>query len=147
MEKMITRHFTRIRIFVLSLALLAVIAGGRTYAAEEELPCAEEITKYCKGTKPGGGRILDCLNEHQKELSTSCRNKLEESKKRLLAAQQACTGDMEKFCKDVQPGGGRILKCFREHAQELSPACRQEIEKAKGKVRENQQSGQKKENY
>lgn len=141
MEKMIRWHFIRMQIIVLSLVLFSVSAGGRTYAAEEELPCAEEIAKYCKDVKPGGGRIIDCLNEHQKDLSVSCEKKLEESKKRLMKAQQACTGDMEKFCKDVQPGGGRILKCLREHTQELSPACRQEIEKTKGKVQEKQQSG------
>ena len=141
MEKMIRWHFIRMQIVVLSLVLLSVSGGQRTYAAEEELPCADEIAKYCKEVKPGGGRILNCLNEHQKDLSVSCKKKLEESKKRLMKAQQACTGDMEKFCKDVQPGGGRILKCLREHTQELSPACSQEIEKTKGKVQEKQQSG------
>jgi len=142
MEKIIMWHHLRVRVFVLVLVLLCVSAGGRTYAAEEELPCAEEIAKYCKEVKPGGGRILNCLNEHQKELSVSCKKKLEETKERLMKAQQACAGDMEKFCKDVQPGGGRILKCLRERSQELSSACRQEIEKTKGKVQEKQQSGQ-----
>jgi len=142
MEKMSIWHHLRVQMFVLVLVLLCVSAGGRAYAAEEELPCAEEIAKYCKGVKPGGGRILNCLDDHQKDLSVSCKQKLEESKKRLMEAQQACTGDMEKFCKDVQPGGGRILKCLREHSQELSSACMQEIEKTKGKVQEKQQSGQ-----
>ena len=140
MEKMRMWHFIRMQIIMLSLVLFCVSAGGRAYAAEQELPCAEEIAKYCKEVKPGGGRILDCLDEHQKDLSVSCKKKLQESKERLMKAQQACTGDMEKFCKDVQPGGGRILKCLREHTQELSPACSQEIERTKGKVQEKQQS-------
>ena len=143
MEQPIMWHYIRAQIFILGLVLLCVSAGSKTYAAEEELPCAEEIAKYCKEVKPGGGRILDCLNEHQKDLSVSCKKKLEESKERLMKVQQACTGDVEKFCKDVQPGGGRILKCLREHAQELSPACGQEIEKTRGKVQEKQNSGQK----
>lgn len=138
---MIWWHYIKVQILIFALVLLCVSRGDKTYAAGEELPCADEIAKYCKEVKPGGGRFLNCLNEHQKELSVSCREKLEESKKRLLEAQQACTGDMEKFCKDVQPGGGRILKCLREHTQELSPACSQEIEKTKGKVQEKQQSG------
>ena len=62
--------------------------------------------------------------------------KLEESKKRLMEAQQACTGDMEKFCKDVKPGGGRILKCLREHTQDLSSACRKMTETTAGKMQE-----------
>ena len=142
MKKMITWQCIRVQLCVLSLVLLSVSGGDSPCAAEEELPCAEEIAKYCKEVKPGGGRILNCLDEHQKDLSASCKKKLKESKKRLMKAQQACTGDMEKFCKDVQPGGGRILKCLRERSQELSSVCRQEIEKTKGKVQEKQRSGQ-----
>ena len=26
-----------------------------------------------------------------------------------------CADDVAKFCKDVQPGGGRIMKCMKEH--------------------------------
>jgi hypothetical protein len=142
MEKMITRRCIRVQLFFLAFVLLCVSAGGRTYAAEQELPCAEEIAKFCKDVKPGGGRILNCLNEHEKALSVSCREKLEESKKRLMEAQQACAGDMEKFCKDVQPGGGRILKCLKEHMKELSSACRQITEKTKEAVQEEKRSEQ-----
>ena len=142
MEKMITRSCIRAQLFFLAFLLLCVSAGGRTYAAEQELPCAEEIAKFCKDVRPGGGLILNCLNEHEKELSVSCREKLEESKKKLMEAQQACAGDMKKFCKDVQPGGGRILKCLGEHTKELSSACRQITEKAKEAVQEKKRSGQ-----
>ena len=136
MEKVIVFHCIRVRIFVFAFFLLCAGAVDRVSAADDKLPCAEEIAKHCKEVKPGGGRILSCLDEHQKELSDSCRKKLEESKKKLMEAQQACTGDMEKFCKDVQPGEGRILKCLREHSQELSIACSQEIDKTKGKTQE-----------
>ena len=143
MEKMIMwQCISRVQILILALVLLCVSAGGRAYAAEQELPCAQEIAKYCKEVKAGGGRILNCLNEHQNELSDSCKIKLEESKKRLMEAQQACAGDMEKFCKNVQPGGGRILKCLREHTQELSHACRKITEKTEEKVQEKKGSRQ-----
>src|SRR5512139_3334577 len=135
-------RYINVQILVFALVLLCVSRGEETYAAGEELPCAEEIAKYCKEVKPGGGRILNCLNEHQKELSVSCREKLEESKKRLLEAQRACTGDMEKFCKDVQPGGGRILKCLREHTQELSSACGKIAGKIEEKAQEKKESRQ-----
>jgi len=141
MGKMIRRRQIMVQIIVPALLLLCLSAEDRPYAAEEGLPCAEEIAKYCKGVKPGGGRLLECLNEHQKDLSISCSKKFEESKTRLMEAQRACAGDMEKFCRDVQPGGGRILKCLRGYAQELSPACSQVIDKMKGKVQEKQQSG------
>ncbi len=37
----------------------------------------------------------------------------------------ACKADVEKFCKDVKPGGGAILKCLNEHSSELSTECKE----------------------
>jgi hypothetical protein len=142
MEKMITRSCIRVTLFFLAFVLLCVSAGGSTYAAEQELPCAGEIAKFCKDVKPGGGLILNCLHEHEKKLSVSCGEKLEEWKKRLMEAQQACAGDVKNFCKDVQPGGGRVLKCLREHTKELSSACRQITGMPKEAVQEEKRSGQ-----
>lgn len=136
MERVIGWRSNGMEMIVFAFVLLCAGAAGRVYAAEEETPCAEEIAQYCKEVKPGGGRVLNCLDEHQKELSDTCRRKLEESKKRLMEAQQACTGDMEKFCKDVQPGGGRILRCLSEHTQDLSSACRKITEMTAGKMQE-----------
>lgn len=39
-------------------------------------------------------------------------------------ASGPCKADAEKFCKDVKPGGGRIMACLKEHAAELSAECR-----------------------
>lgn len=51
-----------------------------------------------------------------------------------------CKADAEKFCKDVQPGEGRIVKCLKEHESELSAECKakkEEVkEEIKGKVEE-----------
>jgi|SRR5208283_503866 len=136
MEKKKTWRCIRVQLFFLAFVLLCVSAGGRTYAAEQELPCAEEIAKFCKDVKPGEGRVLNVLNEHEKDLSVSCREKLEESKKTLMEAQHACAGDVEKFCKDVKPGGCRILTCLRGRTKELAFTCRQITEKATEEVQE-----------
>ena len=40
------------------------------------------------------------------------------------AMRQACAADTRKLCAGVQPGGGRILQCFKEHAADLSPGCK-----------------------
>ena len=36
----------------------------------------------------------------------------------------ACAGDVQRFCADVKPGGGRLTVCLRQHAKELSPQCK-----------------------
>jgi hypothetical protein len=48
----------------------------------------------------------------------------------------ACRADIEKFCKDVQPGQGRIAQCIKRHEAELSPACEEHIYAEKEKVKE-----------
>ena len=46
----------------------------------------------------------------------------------LTAAQRAaCTGDYEKFCKGVTPGGGRIIACLAKETDKLTPACKKEL--------------------
>lgn len=44
--------------------------------------CLEDIRRLCKGMKPGGGRILNCLRENQNGLSVGCAKALEEMKAR-----------------------------------------------------------------
>ena len=36
----------------------------------------------------------------------------------------ACKADIEKFCQDVKPGGGAVMKCLKEHQAELSEPCK-----------------------
>ena len=36
-----------------------------------------------------------------------------------------CRPDLQKFCSDVQPGGGRIVACLKQHEADLSPACKE----------------------
>jgi Cysteine rich repeat len=43
----------------------------------------------------------------------------------LAAIQAACAGDAQKLCAGVQPGGGRIIACLKEHKDALSDQCKQ----------------------
>jgi hypothetical protein len=35
-----------------------------------------------------------------------------------------CAETVTKYCKDVTPGGGRIMKCLSDHRDDQSMACR-----------------------
>ncbi len=52
------------------------------------------------------------------------------------AVDRPCKEDAEKLCNGVQPGGGNIARCLKEHSSELSPACKDNITKAKEKAKE-----------
>jgi hypothetical protein len=131
MGKRFIFHQDWIRYAVLFLVVLCAAllsrTGSRAYAEEQKLACSEEIAQYCKGVKPGGGRILICLKEHEKDLTPTCRDKVAGTEKRLEEAKQTCAKDTEKFCKGIQPGEGRIVKCLNEHTEEISPACREKV--------------------
>jgi hypothetical protein len=43
----------------------------------------------------------------------------------LAAIRAACTQDAQKFCAGVQPGGGRIVNCLKQHKDALSDGCKQ----------------------
>src|ERR1019366_3150896 len=41
------------------------------------------------------------------------------------AIRAACADDAQKLCAGVQPGGGRIVACLKEHKDSLSDRCKQ----------------------
>jgi hypothetical protein len=40
-----------------------------------------------------------------------------------------CKADEAKLCAGIQPGGGRIAACMKQHKDDLSPACKQQLAK------------------
>lgn len=65
-----------------TLAVIAIgfsgVAHTQTLTAEERNACQADYDKYCKGTMPGGGRIIACLN----------KNPVGEACKKVLAARK-----------------------------------------------------------
>jgi len=47
-----------------------------------------------------------------------------------------CAGDVEKFCKSVESGGGSVAKCLKEHENELSAACKERTLAIREKMKE-----------
>lgn len=40
--------------------------------------CSEEVDTHCTGIEVGGGRLLECLEENELEVSTRCKKALDE---------------------------------------------------------------------
>jgi hypothetical protein len=55
-----------------------------------------------------------------------------------LGGRKACMADMQKFCADVERGGGRKMACMRQHQDELSDACKTALAKRRAMRRERQ---------
>ncbi|PWR18834.1 cysteine rich repeat-containing protein [Zavarzinia compransoris] len=61
------------------LAAPALAQGGPA-AQKLRAACAKDIETLCPGVQPGGGRILQCLKQHRKEVSADCTAAFEEAR-------------------------------------------------------------------
>ena len=50
------------------------------------------------------------------------------------AAMKYCKADFERLCPGVQPGGGRIIACLKEHKEEMSIGCGKALHAMKAKM-------------
>ena len=69
------------------------------------------------------GGVGKCLKENQSKVSPECKAAMNDNQERM-EKNHPCLRDAQKFCKDVQPGEGRIMSCLKSHQGELSPACK-----------------------
>lgn len=56
--------------------------------------CRSDISHFCPGTQPGGGRILACLQRNVGSLSSACRNAMPDAA--ALKAKATGAGVMPK---------------------------------------------------
>lgn len=87
--------------------------------------CDADVQRLCPGSKPGKER-QECMEQHKDQISAGCREffvKAKEIRDDARDAMQSCRADVEKFCKDVKTGAGRVMECLQQHKAELSKAC------------------------
>ena len=71
------------RIIIATAALLfASGAMAQELTAAQRDACMGDYEKFCKGTVPGGGRIIACLAKQNDKLTPACKNVLAEAEKK-----------------------------------------------------------------
>ena len=95
------------------------------------LRCEAEVQQLCPESLDGTAR-KQCFEQRTPQLSVSCQHqvrprvvKWKEERSRLMAA---CQVDIKRFCP-MKPGGGELLQCLQQHAQELSDGCYERLPK------------------
>ena len=104
------------------VAFLVLVVASNAQAAP--FPCHDDIKTFCADVKPGGGRILACMYSHHDKLSQDCKDAAKARRDRFEEAKRACEGDVQSFCGDVRPGGGRVALCLFAHRKKLSASCK-----------------------
>jgi hypothetical protein len=119
---------------VLMLAMVTVgfpLAAGVARGQPGRDACGADVEKLCKDVPAGGGRRYKCLKEHEKDLSEPCRKHIADVQTRVRGMHEACWDDVTRLCDGVRPGGGRILKCLKEHESDLSEPCKAALQPPK----------------
>ncbi|PIW01411.1 MAG: hypothetical protein COW42_04980 [Deltaproteobacteria bacterium CG17_big_fil_post_rev_8_21_14_2_50_63_7] len=118
--------------FALILSLLAALAlvlstAGVAFAKgkgdKQDKPCKADIERLCGDVELGGGRIAQCLVEHESELSTQCQERVSKGKEKLQKLREACESDLQQFCASASTKK-EIRSCLKEHRDELSESCK-----------------------
>lgn len=119
-------------IAVISLAFLALTSSINASAADRS-PCADDVARFCKDIKPGKGAVIDCLEQHENELTPACRThetnmagkrvEMRELIRERVKFRKACRNDVNRLCSDAKPGKDSVMQCLTAHEKELSAPC------------------------
>ena len=68
------------------LTAATLLCASQVFAQEmtaaQRDACMGDYEKFCKGTMPGGGRIIACLNKEADKLTPACKKVLTEAEKK-----------------------------------------------------------------
>lgn len=118
--------------FWIATSALIMMAGFATTAhAKGDGPCKKDMETLCAGVEPGEGRLKQCMMDNADKLSPACKAHKDKMQEAIKDIKESCEDDVDKYCADEKPGHGNIMKCLKKHKDEVSQACKDEIEKMK----------------
>ena len=114
--------------------VLVALLEWHAVALAQMMVCMPERQKFCAGVQLGGGKVADCLRQHEKELSEACHEALYGRPKDGAAAKDTATGgddtraecraDAVKFCREAIGNKALMKTCMQQHAAQLSDGCK-----------------------
>jgi hypothetical protein len=69
-------------IMIAALLCASEAAFAQELTAEQRTACMGDYQKFCKGTQPGGGRIIACLAKSSDKLTPACQKVLADAEKK-----------------------------------------------------------------
>lgn len=117
---------------VVAVGIVCIVPSGRA----QDLPCTEEIRKFCAEVQPGGGRIMQCLKQHEARLSSACAQRMDD----MLATVstpvgKACRDDWAALCYHPRAATDRkaMVECLQAHRAKVSAGCKKAMDEGSGK--------------
>lgn len=76
-----TQTMTRIILAAFAATMSLTAASAQDFSAEQRAACKGDYEHFCKGTMPGGGRVLACLAKNNDKLTAACKKVVADAKK------------------------------------------------------------------
>jgi hypothetical protein len=71
------------RMILIAIALcISAPALAQDMTAEQRAACKADYDKFCRGTMPGGGRIIACLVKQNDTLADACKKVVADAQKK-----------------------------------------------------------------
>ena len=102
-----------------ALAAMLLLFPAQIAFAQDVHPCKAEREKFCPGLEHGDGKLLECMKQHEAELSPACKEEREAWKK----VRASCKADEDKFCAEAGKDRGAAVKCLISHGNDITAAC------------------------
>jgi hypothetical protein len=127
-----SRQIGMVGAVLLGVVLWGAPATGQTL--EEDIPCHKEIRTYCADVQPGGGRILQCLKQHESALSMLCVHRLNALQETFSGTLSACREDWTAHCYHPRAATDRqgVLQCLQGTQAKVSVGCQKALQAAGG---------------
>jgi hypothetical protein len=116
---------TRTYLGTFVLAVLCLLPW-RPSAAGEMKGCEADRQKFCHDVEFGGGRVVTCLRQHESELSSTCKQQLDEMAGKGPGIPE-CRADAAKLCHDSIGDRAKVKACLQAHTGELSEGCKKAL--------------------
>jgi len=124
-------------LFFCGVVVVGVIGvGGSWPVGAQELPCTDEIQRFCADVQPGKGRIVECLRRHEVQLSPACVQRIADFESTInTPVGRACREDWAALCYHPRAATDRqaMLDCVKAHRAKVSAGCRKALDDASGK--------------
>ena len=114
---------------LLVAALILCLAPPFAFAGDltKDGPCREDIQKFCKSVRPGNGKVLQCMRQYNRHLSTACVDHMGVVREKTKPFIKACKKDAQKFCGNGKAGQGEVYRCLKKNQDSLSAVCANQV--------------------
>lgn len=107
--------------------LVCLVAAPAFAQGGPDGSCLKDMAAFCPDVARGGGRMMECLFEHEKSVSPACKEHLAEMKTKMKTIEKACQDDVEIFCPEAKGGEGGIAGCLKQNSTEISVECQESM--------------------